>query len=332
MAVKICGTGSYLPERVLSNQKLSAFVDTSDAWIFERTGIRARHIVTEETTVSMAAEAGRRALHSAGMKPEEIDLIIVSTISSEVVLPSAACEVQRHLGAFRAFCFDLNAACTGFVLAFAAAQAYIQTGMASAALIIGSEALSNLTNWEDRGSCILFGDGAGAAVLKKTDRAAYLGAAHSDGKEGSALRCQSPYRRGPVKVFGDSRAGGRPGSGLSPEYLMQMDGRAVFEFALRKVPEVIDETLKKNGVNRTDIRFYLLHQANRRIIEGVAKRMREDIGKFPVNVEKYGNTSSASIPILLDELNKGGKLKRGDKLILAGFGAGLTWGAALVEW
>ena len=206
--------------------------------------------------------------------------------------------MQKDLGAKHATCFDLSAACTGFVVAYNTAAAYLNAGVYQTALIIGSESLSNLTNWKDRGTCILFGDGAGAAVLKREDTEYYLPVTHSDGFRGEALRCKSRYDR----------------SELSPEdmpkpeekeYLMQMDGREV---------------------------FYILHQANRRIVEAIAKRLGEPIEKFPMNLEEYGNTSSASIPILLDELNRAGKLNRGQKIILAGFGAGLTWGASILEW
>ena len=254
-----------------------------------------------------------------------MDLIIVSTISSNVILPCTACEVQRELGAKRATCFDLSAACTGFVVAYNTATAYLNAGVYQTALIIGSESLSNLTNWKDRGTCILFGDGAGAAVLKSEDMRYYLPVTHSDGSKGEALCCRSRYDR----------------SELSPEdlpkpdekeYLMQMDGREVFMFAVKSVPQAVKEVLEKNNVAQEEISFYILHQANKRIVEAIAKRLGEPLEKFPMNLEEYGNTSSASIPILLDELNRAGKLQKGQKIILAGFGAGLTWGASILEW
>ena len=303
MTGRICGTGSCVPSFAMDNNDIAKLVDTSDEWIRERTGVVRRHIIREETTVSMAAEAGRQALENAGIAAEDVDLIIVSTISSNVILPCTACEVQKDLGAKHATCFDLY-----------------QT-----ALIIGSESLSNLTNWKDRGTCILFGDGAGAAVLKREDTGYYLPVTHSDGFRGEALRCKSRYDR----------------SELSPEdmpkpeekeYLMQMDGREVFMFAVKSVPQAIKEVLEKNDTAQEEISFYILHQANRRIVEAIAKRLGEPIEKFPMNLEEYGNTSSASIPILLDELNRAGKLNRGQKIILAGFGAGLTWGASILEW
>ena len=217
------------------------------------------------------------------------------------------------------------AACTGFVVAYNTAAAYLNAGVYQTALIIGSESLSNLTNWKDRGTCILFGDGAGAAVLKSEDMRYYLPVTHSDGSKGEALCCRSRYDR----------------SELSPEdlpkpdekeYLMQMDGREVFMFAVKSVPQAVKEVLEKNNVAQEEISFYILHQANKRIVEAIAKRLGEPLEKFPMNLEEYGNTSSASIPILLDELNRAGKLQKGQKIILAGFGAGLTWGASILEW
>lgn len=318
MIGKICGTGSSIPNCIVSNDDLSALVDTNDKWIRERTGVRRRHIVREETTVSMASEAAKRALEQGEIAPEEVDLILVSTISSEVLLPCTACEVQKEIGAVNAWAFDLNAACTGFLFAFHTAQAYIEAGMSRVALVIGAESLSNLVNWQDRSTCILFGDGAGAAVLKAREGQKYAGVSHSDGWKGDALICPSYF-----------------GKKASPESLppfIQMDGQQVFKFAVRKVPEVILELLEKEDVRTEEIDYFILHQANKRIVEAVAKRLRTDIGKFPMNLEEYGNTSSASIPILLDEMNRAGKLKKGQKIILSGFGAGLSWGASLIEW
>lgn len=327
MAVNICGTGSYIPSHVMDNNGIAELVDTSDQWIRERTGVERRHIVDGETTVSMACEAGKRALQKAGVAAEEIDLILVSTISSNVILPCAACEVQKRLGATNATCFDLSAACTGFILAYNTAAAYLAGGIYKTALIIGSESLSNLTNWKDRGTCILFGDGAGAAVLKADGRKMYLPVTHSDGDRGGALTLKSRHDWNVLNapVQGDERYSG-------DEFFMQMDGKAVFQFAVKKTPEVIRETLKRNGVSQEEIDWFLLHQANKRIVESVAKRLGEPIEKFPMNIQEYGNTSSASIPILLDEMNRRGALKKGQKLVMAGFGAGLTWGAALYEW
>lgn len=322
----IAGTGSYVPSYVMDNNKLSEFVDTSDEWIKERTGVARRHIVADETTSFMAAEAAKKAVEDADLTPDQIDLILVSTISSDVILPCTACEVQRILGAVNATCFDLNAACTGFVLAYNTANAYIQSGVYKNALVIGSESLSNLTNWKDRGTCILFGDGAGAVVLTAEEKASYVPATHSEGAKGEALTLKSRHdSNGITKEIEPNRM-------MDAEYFMQMDGQAVFKFAVKKVPEAILEVLDKNNIKKEDIDCYLLHQANRRIVEAVAKRMGEPIEKFPMNLQEYGNTSSASIPILLDELSREGKLKSGKHIVLAGFGAGLIWGASIMDW
>ncbi len=320
MIGKICGTGAYVPAHVVDNHDLSRIVDTNDTWIRERTGVARRHIIENDTTVSMAVKAARQAIEQSGISPEEIDLILVSTISSEVILPCTACEVQKELGAVNATGFDLNAACTGFVFAYNTAQAYLTAGMYHTALIIGAESLSNLINWKDRSTCILFGDGAGAAVLRAEEGAVYPAVTHSDGLKGAALTCMSRHRQG------------RNEEGEDMESYMQMDGQSVFKFAVKKVPEVIEELLEKAGIGIEEIDYFILHQANRRIVEAVAKRLKADIEKFPMNLEEYGNTSSASIPILLDEMNREGRLKKGQKLIISGFGAGLSWGASLLEW
>lgn len=307
MIGKISGTGSYVPSRYLDNHDLSQIVDTSDEWIRERTGIIRRHIVEADTTVSMAAQAAEKALESAKMLPEEIDLLIVSTISSNVILPCTACEVQKQIHAVHATCFDLNAACTGFLFAYNTAQVYIASGMYKNVLVIGAESLSSLVDWKDRSTCILFGDGAGAVVLRAEEGESYHMVTHSDGSKGEALTCDT-------------------GS------FMKMDGQEVFKFAVRQVPACIAEVMEHNHLMVEDIDYFILHQANRRIVEAVAKRMKVELTKFPMNLQEYGNTSSASIPLLLDEMNREGRLKKGQKLVLAGFGAGLSWGASLLEW
>ena len=322
MVGKIKGTGSYRPVQVWDNDKLSHMMDTSDEWIRGRTGIGQRHIANQEETVAyMAASAAGEALRAAGMRPEEIDLILVSTMSSEKIMPCAACEVQKLIGAANATCFDLNSACTGFLLALNTAQAYLGQQIYKKALVIGAEVLSHLTNWQDRSTCVLFGDGAGAVVLEAEDDAVYIQATHSIGKSGEALTCTS--RNQPEFI--------ENGADLAPTY-MQMDGKEVFKFAVSKVPEVIQEVLEKAGKTKEEIRFYILHQANQRIVSSVSKHMKEPLEKYPMNIETLGNTSSASIPLLLDEWNKNGKLKAGDWIILSGFGGGLTYGASLIQW
>lgn len=308
MIGRIRGTGSYAPAKVLDNNDLAKFIDTNDEWIQERTGIARRHIIEEDTTVTMAAKAAQRALENAGVAAEEIDLIILSTVSSNVILPCTACEVQKIIGAENAVCYDLNAACSGFLFALNTAQAYIHAGMIRKALLIGAESLSDIMDWQDRGTAILFGDGAGAAVLCAEEGRIYPCVMHSDGAKGDALTCES-------------RTG-----------FVQMNGQDVFKFAVRQVPQAIDELLQVCNKTTDDIDLFVLHQANKRIVEGVAKRLDVEIERCPMNLMEYGNTSSASIPILLDELNQDGKLKRGMKLVLAGFGAGLSWGAAYMEW
>lgn len=318
MTAKICATGSALPKNQMSNEEWTAYVETSDTWIQERTGIISRHMAKDESCAELAALAAKKALEEANMTADMLDLVLVSTISGESILPCTACEVQAAIGADRAVCFDLNAACSGFLLAYNTAVSGIEAGLYATALVIGSECMSHLISWKDKTTCILFGDGAGAVILRAASRPKYLPAVYSDGRKKAALTMRSRHDGGHDLT--------------APQYDLQMDGQAVFKFAVRKVPEVITEVLEKNGKKTKEIRYYLLHQANRRIIEAVARHLGEPVEKFPMNVDHCGNTSSASIPILLDELNRAGKLKRGDTLVMAGFGAGLTWGAALLEW
>jgi len=322
MVGKIYGIGSYAPSKIIDNHDLAKMVDTNDEWIRERTGIARRHIAEEDTTVSMAVEASKRALQEAQMTGEDLDLILLSTISSNVILPCAACEVQAQLGAINAVAFDINLACSGFVVAYATAQAYIASGMYQNVLIIGSETLSAITNWQDRSTCILFGDGAGAVVLRADEGTGYQAVLHSDGRMGNALTCKSRQELTKEKMSQNE---------IPADMYMQMEGQAVFKFAVKKVPEVIKETLQKNQLDIKEIDWFVLHQANKRIIDSIAKRLQVPIEKIPTNVEEYGNTSSASIPLLLDELNRKGKLQKGQKIMLAGFGAGLSWGATILE-
>ena len=313
MIAKIKGTGSCVPENVVDNNELSKMMETNDEWIRDRTGIARRHIAKGETTVSMSTEAGKRALENANVKPEEIDLIIVSTVSSDIVLPSTACEVQKNLGAVNATCYDMNAACTGFLFAYNTVQAYFYAGLFKKALIIGAETLSNIVDWTDRGTAILFGDGAGAAVLECVPGEMPPMVMHSDGGAGAALTCDSPFAT-KEKAF------------------VKMNGQDVFRFAVKRVPESIEELFEKGNIDRNSIDYFILHQANSRIVEGIAKRLKMNISRFPMNLSEYGNTSSATIPILLDELNRQGVLQKGMKLVMAGFGAGLSWGASYLEW
>ena len=326
----ICGTGACVPDRILDNNEIAEFVDTSDQWIQERTGVARRRIAVEETTSSMAAEAGRQAMEEAGIGPEEIDLILAATATPDHIFPCAACEIQERLQAVNAVCFDLNAACSGFLFAYQTAQAYIASGVYRTVLVVGSESLSRIVNWADRGTCILFGDGSGAAVLRAQEGKNWIPAAHSNGKGGPALLCTGP------NAAKAGEKGNLPGQSedwnKGAEMEITMDGKAVFQFAVRKVPEVIHEVLDSNGLTAEDIDWFILHQANKRIVESVAKRLKTDISRFPMNLQEYGNTSSASIPILLNEMNRKGLMKKGQKIVMAGFGAGLSWGAAVLEW
>lgn len=323
MAIRIIGTGSYLPKKVADNHFLSTIVDTDDEWIRQRTGIKERHLSNgKEGTTYMATHAAEAALENAGITADELDMIIVATVSADTYVPSTSCQVQGAIGAIRATCFDLNAACSGFLFAMNTAYAYIEMGMAKTILIIGAETLSREVDWSDRSSCILFGDGAGAAIMRQEEEKGGLIASvtGSDGSQGDVLTCKG---RGIQNPFHQSKR--------KKDYL-RMEGQAVFRFAVTMVPRCIKQILKKTGYDTEDIKFFVLHQANVRILELIAKRLKVDIDKFPMNLDHYGNTSSASIPILLDELNRNNLLEPGDKIVLSGFGGGLTWGAVLIEW
>lgn len=321
MNAKIIGTGYELPAYVADNNYLATLVDTSDEWIVERTGIRTRHLAKEETTTSLAAAAAGKALVNSGLKAEEIDLLIVATISGDTETPSTACQVQAALGAERAVAFDINAACSGFLYAIHIAEAFIRSGVYRTALLVGAETLSKLVDWNDRGTCILFGDGAGAAVLQASEEGGVRAqAVGSNGSRWEVLACEG-------------RANGNPLCREPKNYgYLTMDGQEVFKFAVKTVPMCIEETLKAAGITADDVDLYVLHQANKRIIQSVAKRLKQPEEKFPMNLDECGNTSAASLPILLAQLDEQGKLHQGDRLILSGFGAGLTWGACLVEW
>lgn len=320
MTARIAGIGAYAPETIVTNDDLARIVDTNDEWIASRTGIRERRISTKEETSDLAAEAARRALNAAGVKPEELDLIILGTSSPDCNYPSGACEVQAKIGAVNAAAFDISAACAGFIFALNIVQGFFKSGIYKTALIIGAETLSKVTNWEDRGTCVLFGDGAGAAVLKNDDIGVIDMLMSSDGTKGDILKCKS-------RTLGNFLTGTKPEIGF-----MTMDGQEVFKFAVRRVPESIETLMVRNEVKKEDIKYYILHQANERIVEAVARRLREPMDKFPMTIAKYGNTSTASIPLLLDDMLKKGMLEDGDKIIMSGFGAGMTWGAVLLEW
>ena len=309
-----------MPVQIVTNDDLAKIVETSDEWIRSRTGIGERRIATLDSTSDMAARAAQAALEQAGVGAEEIDLILLGTSSPDHCFPNGACEVQARIGAVNAACFDISAACTGYVFALNTAHAFISTGLYRTALVIGADLLSKLIDWSNRGTCVLFGDGAGATVVRADDRGILGMNMQSDGAKGGVLTC-------------GSRSNGNFLLGKKPELgYMAMDGQEVFKFAVKKVPECITKVLEDTHTSKDEIAYFVIHQANYRIIESIAKRMKVDIERFPVNMEHYGNTSGASVPLLLDEMNRAGKLKRGDKIVFAGFGGGLTWGATLLEW
>lgn len=320
MTVRITGTGSCLPETAVTNDYLSTILDTSDEWISSRTGIRERRLVKTETTAEMSARAARQAIAEAGITAGELELIIVGTITGDHITPSAACEVQALLGADRAVAFDINAACSGFMFALRTAHAYIQAGIYQNALIIGAESLSRIMDWKDRSTCVLFGDGAGAALLQAADTGLLACDQGSDGARGKVLSCKNRPNNNPLVH-----------NNFEPDYV-HMDGQEVYKFAVTTVPASIQKVLEETQTRCGEVKYFLLHQANIRIIQSVAKRLKQPEEKFPISLDHCGNISAGSVPILLDEINKKGLLKRGDKIILSGFGAGLTWGTALLEW
>lgn len=345
---KIVGTGSYVPENIVTNNDLTKIVETSDSWIEERTGVKQRNLMKNETTATMATEAAKRAVENAGIKPEEIDVIVVSTVSSNLILPNTACFVQEQIGAINAFCFDINTACTGFMMAYNTVQSYINSGLVKTALIIGAEGLSRIVDWSDRGTCILFGDGAGAAIVKASEAAVFETVMKSDGRKGSALTCYNGFAARPRKIFTEEKQeisdiyekmNGQENSDTykkidgqeSLDTFVKMDGQEIFRFAVKEVPKCINELMEKMNITSDDVDMFVLHQANLRICQGIAKRLKISMDKVPTNVSEYGNTSSACIPILLDELFKAGKLKKGDRIIMSGFGAGVTLAATYLE-
>ena len=306
MCTRIIGTGSYIPKKVITNDDLSHTLDTSDAWISTRTGIHNRHIAEGMTSSDMAYMAARRAVDDSGLNPADIDVIIVATSSPDYAFPSTAALVQAKLEAVNAACFDISAACTGFIYAYSIAQGYIAGGMYKNILIIGTEVMSEHVDWKDRSVCVLFGDGAGAAMLTADKDNLSSVMIHSDGSRGNVLTC------GKDNIF--------------------MDGQEVFKFAVKTVPMSIQDILNKEHIRADDVGMYILHQANQRIIQAVSKRLGISMGKFPMNMQEYGNTSAASIPILLDELNRNNRLVRDELIVMSGFGAGLSWGSIVLNW
>jgi len=320
----ISGYGSFVPEKILTNEDLSTMVDTSDEWITTRTGIKNRHITTdEETTAYLATEASKRALSKAGLKAKDLELIIVATITPEMVFPSTACFVQKELKAKNAFAFDVGAACSGFLYGLAIVQQFIENRNLHNALVIGAETLTKITNWKDRRSCILFGDGAGAVVVERCDdgRGIFYNTMHSNGAKWEALNCKAYGSRHPsAKKLDDA-----------DKVYIEIHGREVYQQAIRRIIECIENCLSECELQLGDISMIISHQMNARIIESVAKRLKIRKEKMYMNIEEYGNTSAASIPIAFDECIRNGKIKHGDIVIFVAFGAGLTWGANLIR-
>jgi 3-oxoacyl-[acyl-carrier-protein] synthase III len=322
---RIIGTGSYLPEKVLTNFDLEKFLDTNDEWIVSRTGIRERRVAAEgEFTSDLAVKAARQALQMAKTTAEEIDLIVVGTITGDFPWPATACLVQHQLGAINASAYDLSAACSGFVYALDSAANAIAAGRAKKALVIGAEILTRVVDWQDRNSCVLFGDGAGAVVLEAQDcefgiLSTHL---HSDGSYWELL-----YQPG----FGSRHPASANGMQDRLSFL-RMQGNEVFKVAVRSLSEVALEALHANGLQAGDLDLFIPHQANRRILEAAAKRIGLTDEQVFINVDRYGNTSGASIPIALDEANRAGRIKEGDYVMFDAFGGGFTWGAVLLRW
>ncbi|HAT4071736.1 TPA: ketoacyl-ACP synthase III [Clostridium perfringens] len=319
---KMIGFGLYTPKNLVENERLQEFLETSDEWIRTRTGIERRYISLDENTSDLAVEASKKALNQAGLSAEDIDLIIVATVTPDNFTPSTACIVQDKLGAKNAWAFDINAACTGFIYALKLGRSLIRSGEAKNALIIGAETLSKALNWEDRGSCVLFGDGAGATVLTSTEEDCGIKCVNvkSDGSKGDSLVIQGLPLNSPFK----------DGREVSENYI-NMNGREIFKFATKVMEESIVEILEKENIKIEDIDAIIPHQANLRIIDYVVKRLGIPREKFITNLQNYGNTSGASIPIALCESINEGNLKKGDNIIMVGFGGGLTWGSALIK-
>ncbi len=324
MRARITGTGSYVPERVVTNADLERMVATSDQWIVERTGIRERRVVAEREACSdLGVQAGEQALKSAGLSPGDLDLVLVATCTGDMPLPSTACLIQHRLGATRAAACDISAACCGFVYALAVADAYIKTGLRHV-LVIGAEVMSVITDWTDRNTCILFGDGAGAVVLSA-----------SEGERGvlsSHLRSDGSLCDLIVVPGGGSRL--PPSEKMLNERLqyIKMKGNETFKVAVRTLEEIARETLAHNHLSIEDVDLYIPHQANVRIIKAVAERLGLPLEKVFLNIDRYGNTSAASIPIALDEAVREGRLREGHLVMIGAFGAGLTWASAMIRW
>ena len=324
-SVGILGVGSYVPDMIVTNEDLKKYMETSDEWIRERTGIRERRFASpEQATSDLATEAARRALQHAGVKAEEIDLIILGTVSPDMLLPSTACLVQNNIGAVNAGAFDLSAACAGFIYGLIMGSQMIKAGACKKVLVIGAETLTRIVNPSDRGTGIIFADGAGAAVLGETEQGFGLLSFDmgSDGSGGNLL----------CMPGGGSRIPATEESVRAGLHAVKMDGSEVFKFAVRIMGKTVDTSLAKAGLSKEDIDVLIPHQANHRIIQSAAKRIGVAMDKVVMNVDRFGNTSAGSVPLALDEAVKEGKINDGDTVVLVGFGAGLTWASCVLKW
>jgi len=322
---RITGTGAAVPEKVLTNADLEKLVDTTDEWITTRTGIKERRVASDgEFTSTFATAAAEKALAMAGVSADELDLIVVATVTPDFPFPSTACLVQKNLNAKNAAAFDISAACSGFLFAISIVDNFIKSGNVKKALVIGAETLTRVTDWQDRNSCVLFGDGAGAVILEATsEKAGVLSThIHSDGTYWELLHQPACGSRNPAeqRVIDERLT------------FIKMQGNEVFKLAVRAMEEAANQALSANGLSVADLDLFISHQANRRIIDAIGKRLGLTPEQVYINLERYGNTSAASIPIALDEANRAGKLKEGDLVLLDAFGGGLTWASALVRW
>ena len=316
---RIVGTGSYLPERVMTNADLEQLVETTDSWIRERTGIRERRIAADgETTCDLAEKAARRALKAAGVAPREIDLIVVGTTTADQIFPSTACLLQARLGIHGPAAFDVQAVCTGFVYALGVADQFVRTGAATTVLVIGAETMSRIIDWQDRDTCVLFGDGAGAVVLKADAKPGILSThLHADGKHADLLQVPGGISCG----YADGR-----------DPYLRMRGKEVFKVATTTLSRIVDETLETNGLTREDVDWLIPHQANNRIIAAIGRKLGLPEERVVNTVAEHGNTSAASVPLALDTAVRDGRIQPGELLLLEAFGGGFTWGSALVRY
>ena len=318
---KITGTGGYLPEKVVTNADLEKIVDTTDEWITSRTGIKKRHLVVDgETTCDLAEKAALDAMDAAGISKEDIDLIIVATTTPDRIFPSTACLLQDRLDIHGCTAFDVQAVCTGFVYALGVADKFIKSGTHKTALVIGAETMSRTVDWNDRATCVLFGDGAGAVILEASDEPGILSThLHADGKYKDLLTVPAGVSENPA-LF------------QSGEAYMQMKGNEVFKMAVNTLGRIVDETLEANNMEKSDIDWLVPHQANIRIINGTAKKLGMSMDRVVVTVHEHGNTSAASVPLALNEAVRDGRIKRGETILLEAFGGGFTWGSALIKY